>query len=320
MKHIAVILILAGLAPMGWSGGMENDRSPLPQIDAGGILNQIQNSRNDFPQPNPTAPDLKDKHISSSQLKDLLRDSNPEIRKAAVKSARTYILNSFAYERVMDILENANERLDIRVEAARTLSYAAGNSRIRESLVDIIKYGNNPRELRVMSYKALWGVAGGHSRIQDFLRDAIKYSEKDLDARRAAIWAIFDATRNSRPREVLLDLLRYGNEEELTRIEAVKSLYGAMGYSRVKELMMDLVRNSNEKKPVKLAAIAALSGASGDSRVQNFLKDLMRYGADTEIKTAAIEAAAPNMAKIREYFHLGYKVENGGFVSPIEKE
>ncbi|MBI4802040.1 MAG: hypothetical protein HY796_05915 [Elusimicrobia bacterium] len=319
MKYIAVILILAGLAPTGWSGPMENGRSPLPQVDALIILDRIQDTRNNFPQPNPATPDLKDKQLSSSQLEDLLRDANPEIRKMAVKSAKTYILNSFAHDRVLDILQNANERLDVRVEAARTLSYAAGNSRIQNALIDIIKYGNTLSELRVMSYKALWGVAGGYSRIQDFLIDAIKY-ENDRAARRAAIWAIFDATRNTRPRETLIDLLKYGNEEESTHIEAIKSLYPAMGYSTVKELMMDLVRYGNEKKPVKLAAIMALSGASGDSRVQSFLNDLMRYGNDTDIKTAAIEASSPGAAKIREYFHLGYKIENGTFVSPIENE
>ena len=75
----------------------------------------------------------KDKSISSSQLEDLLRDQNPEIRKAAVKSAKNYILNSYAQDRVLDILKNRNERSDIRVEAARTLSYAGGYSRVQDA-------------------------------------------------------------------------------------------------------------------------------------------------------------------------------------------
>lgn len=259
------------------------------------------------------------KYISSSDLRDLLRDQNPEVRKAAVKASRDYIGNSYAQDPVRDILGNGNERTDIRVEAARVLSHATGNSRVRDELEEVIRFGNEPRELRVMAYKALWS-ATGHSRVQDFLMDAVRYSEKDRDARRAAIWALFSASPNSRPQDVLTDVLRSRNEEEETRIEALKSLYNAMGNYRVKDLMMDLVRDTNERKPVRLAAIKALSAANGDSRVKSLLEDIMERASDPEFRTAAIAAAAPEMADIREYFHLGWKPENGAFVSPIEKE
>lgn len=362
MKYIATVLLLAGLAPVCGAAGLETARAtPLPPIDAGTILNQIQNQHNNFPQPAPTTLDMcvftefknnkcvfkcasgailvepagacathilrpipatvwpKDRNISSSQLRDLLEDPNPEIRKAAVKSSRSYIQSSFAMDRVVEILKNKSERTDIRVEAARVLSYAAGNSRIQDALTDLIDYGQEPRELRVMSYKALWS-ATGNSRIQDFLMDAIKYDEKDRDARRAAIWAIFAAVNNSRPQDLLMDLVKYGNEEEATRIEAVKSLYSAMGNSRVTDLMIDLVRNTSERKPVRLVAVRALSGAVGNSRVQSLLDDMMRSENDTELRAAAIQAAAPDMADIRDYFHLGYKLQNGAYVSPIENE
>ena len=270
MKNKIFILLLAGLTPMGWSAGMENARfAPLPQLDAGSILNQIQHGQSHFPQPPQTTLDIcvftefknnkcifkcksgailtepavkpdfssdrgacathilrpitntvwpKDKSISSSQLEDLLRDQNPEIRKAAVKSAKNYILNSYAQDRVLDILKNRNERSEIRVEAARTLSYAGGYSRVQDALTDVIKYGNEVRELRVMAYKALWSAAAQNSRFQDFLIDAVKY-ENDRDAGRAAIWALFGAVQNSRPHEALVDVIKYGNQEERTRIE-----------------------------------------------------------------------------------------------------
>ncbi len=259
------------------------------------------------------------KYISSSDLRDLLRDPNPEVRKAAVKASRGYIGNSYALDPVLDILGNGNERTDIRVEAARVLSYATGHSRVRDELEEAIRFGNEPRELRVMAYKALWS-ATGHSRVQDLLMDAVRYGEKDRDARRAAIWALFSASPNSRPQDVLADVLRSRNEEEATRIEALKSLYNAMGNSRVRDLVMDLVRDSNERKPVRLAAIKALSAANGDSRVKSLLEDIMERASDPEFRTAAIAAAAPEPADIREYFHLGWKMENGAFVSPIEKE
>ena len=371
MKNKIFFLLLAGLTPLGWSAGIESARTmPLPQIDAGSILNQIQHDQDHFPQPPQTTLDIcvftefknnkcifkcksgailiepavkpdfssgepagacathilrpitntvwpKDKNISSSQLEDLLRDQNPEIRKAAVKSAKNYIHNSSPQDRVLDILKNKNERSDIRVEAARTLSYAAGNSRVQDGLTDVIKYGNEARELRVMAYKALWTAAAQNSRFQDFLMDAVKY-EKDGDANRAAIWALFGSVQNSRPHEALIDVIKYGNQEEQTRIEAIKSLYGAMGYSRVKELMIDLVKYGGERKPVKLAAIKALSGGTGDSSVQNFLEDMMKYERDPELRVAAIEAASPDMADLNEYFHLNYRIGNGGFFNPIE--
>ncbi|MEW5906226.1 MAG: HEAT repeat domain-containing protein [Elusimicrobiota bacterium] len=260
------------------------------------------------------------KHIDSSDLRDLLRDPNPEVRKAAVKASRNYIHNSYAQDPVRDMLGNRNERLDIRVEAARVLSHAAGNSRVQDELTEAIRYGNEPRELRVMAYKALWSVAGSHSRVQDFLTDAVKYSEKDREARRAAIWALFPAVGNSRPQETLTGLLRYGNEDEETRIEAIKSLYNAMGHYRVRDLMMELVKNSGERKPVRLAAIKALSGANGDPRVRDLLEDIMERSSDTDLRLAAIEAASPNPADIRDYFHLPYKLENGVVVSPLDRE
>ena len=369
MKSKIFVLLFAGLTPLGWSAGMENARSaPLPQIDAGSILNQIQNDQNHFPQPGHstldicvftefkdnkcifkcesgailTEPALKadlgpgepacashilrpinkslpadSRYIGSSQLEDLLRDQNPEIRKAAVKSAKNYILNSYAQNPVLDILKNTNERADIRVEAARTLSYASGNTTVQNALTDVIKYGNEPRELRVMAYKALWSAAGQTSTMQDFLIDAVKY-EKDRDARKAAIWALFGASMNTRTQEALIDVIKYGNEEELTRIEAIKSLFGAMGYPSVKGLMMDLVKYGNERKPVKLAALKALSAGTGDSGVQSFLEDMMKYEQDPELRAAAIEAASPDAASMNEYFHLSYKIGNGGFFNPIE--
>ncbi len=364
MKVLSIMFLLAGLAPAS--------SAQLPLIDAGAILNQIQNSPGQFPTPPLTTldmcvfsefknnkclfkcqsgailtepavkPDFSsgepagacathilrpitqaapfNKNLTARQLKDLLEDSNPEIRKAAVKGAKKFILNSFANEPVLEIYKNKNERIDIRVEAARTLSYASGYYKVQDAFTELLKYGSHPRELRIMTYKGLYGAAAQNSRYQDFLIEAIKYNEKERDSRRAAIWALFASVQNSRPQELLTDLIKYGNEEEATKIEAIRSLYGAVGNSRVKDLMRELARNGNERKPVRIAAIRALSGATGDSSVQRFLDETILYERDTELRAAAIEAAAPDMAGLREYFHLGYRLENGGYISPIEKE
>lgn len=319
MKMLSTIVLLAGLAPALVSAGMESSRdAQLPPVDAGAIRGRLLDPQSQLPLPPQAA--LSNKNLTAGQLKDLLADPNPEVRKAAVKSARNYIQNSFANEPVLEIFKNGNERADIRVEAARTLSYAAGYPKVPDAFAGLLKRAAEPRELRIMTYKAFFGAAAMNARYQDYLVDAVKYNEKDVDARRAAVWALFSSAQYHGPRELLTGLVRYGNEEEAVRIEAIKSLYGAMGDYRVKELMQDLARNAEESKPVRIAAIKALSGAIGDSAVQSFINDLIRHEKDAELRAAAIEAASPDMAGLREYFHLGYKLENGVFVSPIEKE
>lgn len=367
MKKMSAIVLLAGLAPLPAA-------AQLPPVDAGTILNQIQNSQNQFPQVPPPVtidtcvftefrnnkcifkcesgavlsepavkPDFSSgepagacathifrpvrpspafyKQLTSSQLEDLLEDPNPEVRLAAVKSAKKYILNSFAQEPVLDIFRNGRERADIRVEAARTLSYASGYYKVTDAFRDLLRYSNGePRELRVMTYKALFQAAAHNSSYQDFLTDAVKYSEKDKAARLAAVWALFDSSQNSRPQDLLIDLVKYGGEEEAVRIEALKSLYGAMGHYRVKDLALDTAKSGSEPKAVRLAAIKALSAANGDSSVRSFLDDTMRREQDPQLRAAAIWAAAPDLMEVREYFHLGYLLQNGGYVSPIERE
>lgn len=262
-----------------------------------------------------------DKSLTSSQLDGLLKDTNPEVRKAAVKSAKSHIQNSYAQDRLLDIFKNKGERTDIRVEAVRTLSYVSGYTKTQDAFTGLLKYNSNePRELRVMTYKALWGAAAVSSRHQDFLIDAVKYSEKDPAARRAAIWALFPNAANFQTQDLLIGLLKYGNEDELVKVEAIKSLYGAAGNYNVKELLQDIVESASQAKPVRLAALKALSGAAGDSSVQRFIEDVVRSERDQDLRVAAVEAASPDTAGLREFFHLGYRIENGGFVSPIERE
>lgn len=263
---------------------------------------------------------MQSKYLSQNQLEDLLKDRSPEIRKAAVKNSRTYILNSSIHDRIIDILRNKSELIDIRIEAARALCYASSYSRVRDALIDVIKYGNEPNELRIMAYKALWNVANSYSQVKDFLLDSLRYSEKDREAKKAVIWALFAASNDYRVREVLLDIIKNKTEEEVMRIEAIKSLYPGIHDYRAKETIIDIVRDKNEKKSVRLTALKALSAVNGDSRVRDLLEDMIRYEKDEEFKVGAIEASSPKQSDINEFFHLGYKIENGAYVNPIEKE
>lgn len=264
---------------------------------------------------------IQSKYLSQNQLEDLLRDRSPEIRKAAVKNSRNYILNSRIHDMIIDILRNKTELVDIRIEAARALCYASSYSRVRDALIDVIKYGNEPNELRIMAYKALWNVAGSYSQVKDFLLDSLRYYEKDREAKKAVIWALFAASNDYRVREVLLDIIKNKTTgEEAIRIEAIKSLYSGMHDYRAKETIIDIVKDKNEKKAVRLTALKALSAVNRDSRVRDLLEDMIRYEKDEELKVGAIEASSPKQSDIVEFFHLGYKIENGAFVNPIEKE
>lgn len=264
------------------------------------------------------------KELTYGEVEDMLRDRDPEVRKAAVRSARDFMNHSGVQDRTLELFKNRSERADIRVEAARSLHYAAHNSRVQEAFKDLLRYGGQqPRELRVMTYKALWFAAVTNFSVQDFLLDAIKYNEKDPAARKAAIWALFDASGNSVTQEALLDLAKARLEDDTVRVEAIKSLYSAVPNWNVKDELTDMAKDRAERKPVRLAAIRALSAVSMDSSVKSLLQDFIRYEQDSEVRVAAVWAASPDFAEVREYFHLAYRLNNnpyGPLVNPIEAE
>ncbi|HBB66251.1 MAG TPA: hypothetical protein DCZ93_02905 [Elusimicrobia bacterium] len=264
----------------------------------------------------------KSRQLTEAELRDLLRDPAPEVRKAAVRASRRYILANGTSELVIAVLKNAGERADIRVEAARVLSYPRSNSRAQDALQDVIRFGDQPGELRVMAYKALWDAAGVNSRCQDFLVAAVRREERDAAARRAAIWALWGSVTDPGPREMLKDLLKYGDEDEETKAETIKSLYRALPGSDVKDLVFDIARDRSGSQPkaVRLPAILALAAVSHDQRVRDVLEEIAERSSDQDLRLAAIEALSQDMRRIQEYFHLGFRTQNQGFISPIETE
>lgn len=265
------------------------------------------------------APAAADRYINMNDLLVLLRDYNPEVRKAALRSAKDLIVNNRVSEQVMDILHNQKEQPDIRLEAARMLSYAAQYIKVQDALAQAARNEAEPAELRIMAYKALWSAATGYSRVQQFLVDSVKL-EKEPAVRRAVVWAMFDSTRNNKTRDLLIDLLRYRKEDETTKIEIIKSLYEGMVYQQTQDMVMAMINDPEETKPVKITALLSLSGVSG-SRPQQFLESVVRNAKDQDLRAAAVEALAPSKDRMREFFHLAYTVENGGgAVNPIEKE
>lgn len=313
MLKIIIVLIFALMAIVPAFAAQQNsltDSSFINQLDS------IKTELSEIPEmPN-------SKYVSQSQLQNLLRDSNPEIRKIAVRNSKTMIRTSRIYGIVIDIFEDNSERLDIRIEAARALSYGTGASRITDKLTHAVKYDDDPISLKIMTYKALWQAAASRSATQRFLVSALKYDEKDSEIKKAVIWSLFASSRNSRVYRVLVDLLKYGKDDNLVKMEAIKSLYGAMGQSTVKSLMMDIAKYKTDPKDTELrkTAILALSAANGDSRVKRLLEELIKYDDDTEIRAVALEAAMKDQFRMNEFFHLNYALGNGSVFNPIEKE
>ncbi|MEF3280883.1 MAG: HEAT repeat domain-containing protein [Elusimicrobiota bacterium] len=262
------------------------------------------------------------KLIDVYDIRDMLRDKDPEIRKMAVKNSRRYINNSQIYEEILDIYSNDKERIDIRIESAKALSYVGNIYKIKDEIEDKIEYGKLPLELKVISYKALWISAESFSETTDFLVSRLKYDEKDSNLKKAIIWAMFSVSNNSRVNDLLIDIIKYGKEDNSIKIEAIKSLYNAMGNSRVKDVVYDIAKynTSVEDKELRKTAIYALSARNMESSIKNFLEDLIKHDNDKEIKEVALKAYNPDPFEIYDFFHLSYKTQNGAFFNPIEKQ
>lgn len=263
----------------------------------------------------------KPKSLDIYDLRDLLRDSDPQIRKAAIKNSKKYILNSTIYEEVLEIYINNNERLDIRYEAAKALSYATQINKVREEIIEAIKYNKIPYGLKSISYKALW-TGCSYYEVKDFLKEQLKYKEMDTQMRKAIIWAMFSCSKDSNIQDVLVDIIKYGNDDISVKVEAVKSLYQAMHDWRVKDLVYDIAKykTSPQERELRKTSIFALSAVNGDSRIKDFLEDLVKYSDDNELKELALKALNPDPFEIYDFFHLSYVTQNGDFFNPIEKE
>ena len=308
----AVAAVLTGLALA--AGPVQ--AGPLEREAAG--MADLSTQLSELSQAAMTAPEPASKYLNMNDLLALLRDSDPAVRKAALRSSKTLIANNRVYELAMDMLRDQGEWPGIRLEAARALSYAAQYPKVQDVLAQTARNNSEPVELRIMAYKALWSSANGYSRVTQFLIDSVGL-EKDPAVRRAVIWAMFDSTRNNKTRDLLTNLLRYREEDEAARIEIIKSLYTGMTYQQTQDIVMAMINDPAETKPVKITALLSLSGVSG-SRVQQFLEAVIRNAKDPDLRGAAVEAVSPSPDRLREYFHLSYMVTNGGVVNPIERE
>jgi len=265
---------------------------------------------------------LSAKSLDMYDFRDMLRDSDPEIRKMAIKNSLRFINNNQIYEEIINIYSNPKERIDIRIEAAKALSYVGNIYKVKDNIKESIEDNKIPLELKLISYKALWISGETFSDIRDFLVERLKYDEKDVDVRKAIIWAMFASSNNSSVYDALVDIVKYGSDPLPVKIEAIKSLYLAMGNSRVNDLIYDIAKynTSEAEKEMRKTAIFALSARNGDSRVRDLLEDLIKHSDDKEIKEIALKAYSPDTFEVYDFFHLSYRTSSGAFYNPIEKE
>jgi hypothetical protein len=288
--------------------------------DNGFNENLITIEKKEFSDVKPVTPGAKSLDIYD--FRDMLRDKDPEVRKMAIKSSLKYITNSDIHKEILNIYLNPNERMDIRIDAVKALSYVGNIYEVKDKIKDAIKYGDIPDVLKPISYKALWISGETFSDVRDFLVDRLKYDEKDIEIKKAIIWAMFSSSNNSRIYEILVDIIKYGPEPISLKIEAIKSLYLAMGNSTVYDLIYDIAKyhTSSSEKEMRKTAIFALSARNGDSRVKALLEDLIKYSDDKEIKEVALKAYSPNIFEVYDFFHLSYRTSSGALYNPIEKE
>lgn len=252
-------------------------------------------------------------------LLDLLRDSDPEVRRQAVRSLKAWVSQrSSTRDRILDVYRDRNEDLGVRREAAKTLSVVSGYSDVYQALLEQAERGSDAG-LRAISYKALYWTASQRSDVRDEMLDAAR-RESEPAVRRAAIWALFGAANDNRVQDALKDIARRDPDQN-ARVEALKSLYGGMGYNDVRDLAYDLARNTGESPAVRRTAILMHSFRVQSSQ-EDLLKDIAARDREPAMRRAAILALGnPRAEEITTYFHLIRRDQNGVLISdPLDAE
>lgn len=255
--------------------------------------------------------------LQDQQLVALMRDPDPGVRAAALRYARS-----------MPIIQNRNVRgqiaamaadeadLGVRLEAVRTLYWVSQYNEEQRRLLALARGDREPR-VRAMALKVLHTAAKSSSLVWREVLDLTR-NEADLEVRKAAIWGLFECAGLPDVRRVLLDMIWDGGLDTDLRVEAVKSLFGGMGHSDAFRDMIRLAKDEGQPKALRLAGILVLSGAQG-SEISRTVEGLLR-NADPEVRAAALKAGGGMTDELRRFFHLGRRLDDRTYVSPIEEE
>lgn len=265
-----------------------------------------------------------DAFSTEDQLIDLSRDADPAVRKAAVRGLRNWMHVSRAKDRVLEVLRDRSERLEVRREAVKDLSVFLNDWTSNEALRDLARDGSEPVEMRALAMKAMYNAAPLDSGLRSFLTDQIKgYWQGNVVLRRAAVWGLFRSVQNDNSvRSELLDLLRSVNEATAVRIESLKSLYLAMADWNVQDEMKDLAKSPYVDIDLRYGAVLALSTRQTDYDTRSLLEDLSRAGHPAALRRAATLALGdPGNEEILAYFHLSFRrMPDGRYTDPLDGE
>jgi hypothetical protein len=250
-------------------------------------------------------------------LVDLLRDGDEPMKIAALRSLRSYVNQTSSIRRVvLRTYLNSQEPVTVRIQAAKTLSYV---SQYREVYDALLRGGQRYTDtaLRVISLKALYIRAMSDSSMRRALVQ-IAQRDNEKEVRLAAIWGLFQASGDNRVRDALWTMAQRDSDLDI-RVESLRSLYLGMNHSRLHSEIERLAARTSEETDVRVAAVLLLSRIQS-SRTRSLLQRLAQRDADGEIREAAVLAMRPTDERIREYFHLVQRNQNGSYIDPLDLE
>ena len=263
-----------------------------------------------------SAKDFHSTYLSYDDLAKLLAGKDPAVRKAALGIARDRIGQHDVYVIVIRMAKNTSELPDIRLKATRILHGASGIYEVQEALKDL---GKNDKDIniRAMAYKALYPALASNDTLRHYLMDILQ-DEKVPDVRLAIIWSFFNACQYNDVKDKLQQILREGKDTQ-ERIEAVKSLYQAVRLYAVRVDIVNVAKNPAEPKELRIPAIMALYRAKEMWEAYDALNKLSQ-DSDSDIHVAALKGEYGDPQDMQIYFHLSYRLANGGIVGPLDEE
>jgi hypothetical protein len=246
---------------------------------------------------------------------DALNSRRPEDRVQALKGLKRFVpQSSRARDAVLDHLGYYSEAVEVRREAARALTWGAGDSRVRDALLSAAKGYSNPLPVRAMAWKALYWQAQYDSRVRDDMRDAAD-RESNGEVRLAAIWALMYAGGDSRTRDFLLDTAKRSYDKTVAA-EAFKSLYSQSRDSNVRDFVRDTAKRGSGE--LRYTAIMMLA-ERWDSSDTDLLSDIAKRDNDDQARRYALISLNGFGVEVINYFHLNQYTWRNGYSQLISE-
>lgn len=243
-------------------------------------------------------------------------------RQAAVRQLRIYAHYDEVRDRVLAMLNDSTESVEVRREAVKTLSYLHNDPKAVAALAHVA-FRSEIKELRLIGLKALFQAAAADFTVAaELLKTA--QDPGDPEIQRAAVWGLFEAARNNASaRNFLLKVVKDKPDyPEETRLEAVKSLFLSSDNDLVLEKILALAADRGEAESIRHAALTALSFRKEKSSVKDALGAVLRNEQNARLRDAA-RRALDGIAgdQLVAYFHLGYRnLRTNQYQSPLDAE